>query len=936
MNNPNAMKETAISPIQQSRKRGSLWPFGIIMLFLTAYLLRVWNLAGQELSFDEVATVFVARRSLPGILRYIAQATREHPPLYYLGMSLWFRFIGTTEFAVRYPSALIGILVVAWGMRQGRYLIGNREGGLWAGILLALTPASLWAARTGRMYALVVLLAMMTMSAWRHWVESSTWQRGATFIILSVIGALTHYFLAFLWVAQGLMLLLAPRKTRGIRWMWLSTVIVAGMGLLGLVVLSPGIRKTMVSVLNIFPVRALRLDELQDLFLELTVTYVDPTLLPTALMAMGLIVLGWGLCWHKEPSKGGLLLTWGIVPIAILHFIPIPLTKRYSLLAFPPMVFGIAAALTLVRPHLLRLGLAVLVLMALPEQWQQIYHPLEGTFKQQVDVLHHVACPGDAIVLNGPWPALLFEYYPHPTGLKRILVPRQAPPGFKAEVDIPRLEATAAKHERIWTFYGAIRATDPNYAVSRWFAEHMYAVYAYKSMVLYLPPATTMHELTTDISFGNHLNLDRVSVDRETVSIGEPIRVDLAWSRNAPPTEPALTLALIDELGNVWVEEEFRTGPVHHTASATLPDAWRDMRGLWILPGIPPGSYTLALRVEAQDLQYPETVAERWVPLGPIEVKSSASDPAPNCSPNFTGILPNINSLGATFRNGLGLVGLQPWGTRGIQGYPLGFRLWWKAHTVPDAAQIQVRLRGRETVEFGTRDIAPASYPLASWSPGDVVQQEIVIAIPDDLSAGTYHLEIQMLDTQGAYEVAGSRDALTFPEQWQGTHKILLGTWADLYTFQVNARDRDYTPPLIRRRRNVRFGDVLRLRGYRLSRTQLHSDESAELTIYWEAMKRPSQIYAAFNHLRNSDNQLVWSEDSWPQQGVYTTDHWLEGEVVAETYTLIIPKDTAPGHYPLYIGIYDPKTGNRLPAMTRRGQPIPNNEVKLLEVEVLP
>lgn len=931
---PNKMT-AALERVDKNKSR-LLWIAGTASLFLIAYLLRVWNLAGQELSFDEVATVFVARRSLPDILHYVAEATREHPPLYYLGMSVWFQLVGTTEFAVRYPSVLVGLLVVAWGVNQGRAFLGDKQGGVWTGILLALTPASLWAARTGRMYAFVMLLAMMITSAWWRWVERPTPRRGALFIALSVIGAFTHYFLVFLWAAQGLMLLLAPRKTRGIRWMWLGTIAVAGAALFSLIILSPGIRKTMVSVLNSFPVRALRIGELQDLLLELTVTHIDPQRLPIAFTALGFLILGWSLSWYANHVKGAVLLTWGFVPIAILHFIPIQLTKRYILLAFPAMAIGIAAVFTFVRPHILRFGLASVVILALPGQWQQIYHPLKGTFKQQVDILNHVACPGDVIVLNGPWPALLFEYYPHPPTLDHIQVPDSAPPGFRAEVDIPRLEAIAAEHNRIWTFYGAIRSTDPNYAVSRWFADHTYAVGNFNSMVLYLPPVETMRELTTDISFGNHLNLMRSAVDRIRVSIGEPIRVDLTWRRDDPPTEPALTLALVDNTGYAWIKQEFRTGPVHHTADTTLPDTWTDRRGLWTMPGIPPGSYTLALRVEAQDLQYPETIAGRWVPLGPIEVKASSTDHAPSCDPDFVGILPNTSDIGATFSNGLGLVGLQPWDTQGMQGYPIGFRLWWRAHTLPQKAHIRVRVRGREIVEFGTHEIAPSQYPLKAWDADDVVQQEVVIKLPDDLTAGIYHVEAQVFDDQGTCKVAGSRESLTFWEQWQGSRIIQHGTWVDLYPLRVNARDREYAPPLIRQRRDLRFGDILRLRGYRLSQMQLRPDESATLTLYWEAMKRPTQIYAAFNHLRSHDNQLLWAKDSWPQQGVYTTDHWLKGEVVAETYTLVIPEDTAPGEYPLYVGIYDPQTGNRLPAVDQQGNPIPNNEVKLLEVEVIP
>jgi 4-amino-4-deoxy-L-arabinose transferase-like glycosyltransferase len=958
-----------------------LWVVATTLFFLLAYALRVWNLGEMELTFDEVASVFVAQRGLLDIVRYVAGAIREHPPLYYFSMSIWFRLAGTTEFAVRYPSTLIGLLSVAWGIRLGRMLLG-REAGMWTGILLALAPASLWVDRTGRMYALVMLLAMMIMSAWWRWIENPTWKRWGIFLALSIIGALTHYFLVFLWGSQGLMLLLAPQKTRRIRWPWIGSVIGAGIVLLGLVMLSPGIRTTMFSVFNIFPLRALRLTELRNLLLELTLMWVDPERLPLALTILGLAILGWYLSWRVMPAKGVLLSTWSLVPIVILHFIPIELKARYVLLTFPAMMLGVAATLTLLRPHrpfqenkspqneqfsgkrvsslgdfnfwnyhslasadgsllffwrLLRIGLAALIFIILSMQWQQIYHPLEGTFKQQVDFLHAAACPGDAIVLNGPWSGLLFKYYTPPPGLPQIPVPAQAPPGFNAEVDIPRLENVIAEYGRIWTFYAAIRPSDPDYAVSRWFANHAYAVHTYKSMVLYLPPAPTMREVTSDISFGEHLHLRHVAVDRESVGIGDPLRVDLAWEHVGVPSEPALTLALVDAKGQAWATEEFRTGPVHRRPDFRLSQKWTDQRGIWLLPGIPPGQYTLALRVEAQDLQYPATIAERWVPLGPIEVQSKPAGGLPTCDPDLIELLPNWSNLTADFDNGLSLVGLQPWDTRGVQGYPMGFRLWWQTHReLSEEIQLRVRLRGCETISFDPYDIAPSHYPVADWSIGDIVRQEIVMMIPDDLPAGTYHVEAQLLNSQQASSVTGARDALTFWERWRGTRVALHGSWVDLYTLRIEALDRHYAPPMIRRRHDVRFGDVLRLRGYRLSETQLGPGERSTLTIYWQAMKRPAQVYAAFNHLRTEDNQLLWGEDSWPQAGRYTTDHWFKGEVVAETYTLIVPADTPPGDYPLYIGLYDPHTGERLPATDKQGVPVLNNEVKLCDLEVVP
>ncbi len=105
---------------------------------------------------------------------------------------------------------------------------------------------------------------------------------------------------------------------------------------------------------------------------------------------------------------------------------------------------------------------------------------------------------------------------------------------------------------------------------------------------------------------------------------------------------------------------------------------------------------------------------------------------------------------------------------------------------------------------------------------------------------------------------------------------------------------------------------------------------------YWQPLRDPPQIYAVFNHLRDESGQLVWQADSWPRAGLYTTDHWVAGEVVAEQYTLIIPEGTPPGRYTLQMGMYDPFSGARLPALGKDGQRYPDEIVPLLTLEVVP
>ena len=56
-----------------------------------------------------------------------------------------------------------------------------------------------------------------------------------------------------------------------------------------------------------------------------------------------------------------------------------------------------------------------------------------------------------------------------------------------------------------------------------------------------------------------------------------------------------------------------------------------------------------------------------------------------------------------------------------------------------------------------------------------------------------------------------------------------------------------------------------------------------------------------------------------PGDGAFPTTSWVEGEVLTDTYRITLPVGLAPGQYTLIVGMYDPKTGARLPVTTADG-----------------
>jgi hypothetical protein len=59
---------------------------------------------------------------------------------------------------------------------------------------------------------------------------------------------------------------------------------------------------------------------------------------------------------------------------------------------------------------------------------------------------------------------------------------------------------------------------------------------------------------------------------------------------------------------------------------------------------------------------------------------------------------------------------------------------------------------------------------------------------------------------------------------------------------------------------------------------------------------------------------VVAQQDLQPLDGTAPTSTWLAGEFLTDAYRLTLPGDLRPGEYRVIAGLYDARTGQRLPA----------------------
>ncbi len=130
-------------------------------------------------------------------------------------------------------------------------------------------------------------------------------------------------------------------------------------------------------------------------------------------------------------------------------------------------------------------------------------------------------------------------------------------------------------------------------------------------------------------------------------------------------------------------------------------------------------------------------------------------------------------------------------------------------------------------------------------------------------------------------------------------------------------------------------GQDFRLLGYDLRPTQAQPGDTIHLTLYWEAVHKPTGDYTVFTHLLDPMGQIHSQKDNQPQGGMYPTYLWDEGERVQDEYELTIAPDAPPGVYQIAVGMYYLPTLERLPVTDRNGVLLPDARILIAGPEVL-
>ncbi|RME42984.1 MAG: hypothetical protein D6791_16550 [Chloroflexi bacterium] len=924
----------------------SSFPLIVVLLILLAFALRIYRLDYQSLWYDEGFSVWLAGKDLATI------TTGDfNPPLYIYVLHFWIQLAGTSEFAVRFLSLFFSLLAIPLGYRIGKELFDPATG-LMTAFFLAIAPLHLWYAQETRMYAQVTALSLLATLALIRALKGRR-QAWLVYIVATIAAVYTHYYAWMLVAAQGAYVLWWVARIWSRR-AWQRAQV------LGAVARQPAspslpqpflfwLLSQIVLVFAVLPWMPFLIDH----YRHQTLTYwpgklsfqwvaertflafsVGETLrgdLAQWAMIAFLTLLAIGVLGSLIRSRRSLdsvvfstLLL--MVPVVALYLIVRDRPKfapRYLMIASPAFYLLAAAGLRAMWPRrsdgiLVRIVGAVVTIGALaflttsaaqsasnmyfdPAYAREDFRGL-GRFLEQ-----NVGEDEGVLLLSGHF-FPVFEYYYHRDNW--IPVPKNPSPS-PAITDVVTLEVAdeldrfAANHRGLWIVLWQDEVVDPNGVVLALLDRAGERIpidvtfHGIKLRYYRLPPTALF---TSEI--GHPLGLSPVPEVRlagydllsEPTPADQPLDVLFYWQALAPMSRNyKVSLRLKDDQGLLWAMEDSQlAGFWYPTYRWTVGEVVLGRHPIQLPAGIPPGEYNLDVVFYAAEGNF----RPLEIHLGRVAIDR------PTTPPTVEDLA--IPHPMTAFFGGLELLGYDLGTTETTPGGEIEVTLFWRAHQGPGIdRRLQLQL-GDSIIP-----ITPA-YPMNQWRAGDVFRTRHRVRVPASNHGGVQSLQVAVFDNTGVAVAPPAR-------------------LADV-TVAVPHRRFD-VPATISHPERVTLGSDVTFLGYDIESETVRPGEKIHLTLYWRALGPTDKSYKVFTHLMNVTIGMWGQEDSFPVNETRPTTGWLPGEVIIDPYEIKVDPAAPAGDYFIEVGMYDPETLERLPAVAG-GQRLPEDRILIKGIRV--
>ena len=873
----------------------------INLIIFAAFALRLFHLGTQSLWYDEGVSWYLTRFSFPDLVSWTAADIQ--PPLYYGLLWLSTRFLGQSEFALRFLSVGWSVLTVPLVWQLARTLLPYRSSAKWAAAVVAFSPLMVYYSQETRMYSLLVFQSVL--ASWLLWKTLSDslsrrqkqWE-GFAYILVMTSALYTHYFAAFLLLAHAIYWVLAMGYWGGHQ----SPVLNRQSLIHQFIMLFGGVAALFAPWASVLWARlgddpsywqgTLKLVEvLQDVAISFAVggneIILDAQGIPLAIGFAILLLIGvarW--VWSRRQRDALLfLLLWLIIPIAgviLLSYQTPKFNPRYTMLAWIPFALFIAASfeariqkskVTFYASRFALLFVFAAFLFAL-NNWFFVPQFSKDDFKHTAQFIRERSSAGDTVLLSSGHFFPVWEYY---FGAENYTpLPKMETLDVNRVTDFsisPTLENALRGHNGAWLVTWQDEVIDPNGVIplllddvatrteDDFHAGDFWGVglHYWRLPALLNFPADYPVTIPTDVNFGNLVSLKGFFQPKNNNT-----EIVLLWqARQAVTEDYRISLKMVDDAGVAWSETQVLR-PANYLYPTPRWQTDKIVAGrqtLHWLPATPPGDY----RVEIAWLNPNGSAVDvldaagnpqgRMATLSPVKVLTLIAPPETLPAP-----IANIGNLDLL-----------------------------SAHFESDSA------------EAGSRVLLDSLWQVAS----DDTSAKVALATWRDSAGADFALPapIEIIADYPAGSVFRVRREIATPPMAQSGAAILLAQSANgadartIAAVTLLPTERNFVPPEnLDMMVDVGFGDKATLLGANLA--------GEKLTLFWRAENSFDADYTVFVHLLGADGTPALIADHAPPR---PTSNWVAGEIIADT-VLLNMADLPAGSYPIEVGLYDAAT----------------------------
>ncbi len=205
--------------------------FILLAILAVGLSLRIYGLSRESIWYDEAGSAYYAEQNTSQLLETVT-TTDCTPPLYFIALHYWVSIFGVSEFSLRFPSVIFGLLSILLIYQIGTILF-NKNVGLLTALILALSSFHIYYSQEARSYNLMAFLTLLSFYFLIKILRKRKLIFSAGYITASILLIYTHIFGVFIIIAQNVYvftLLLVSKKANELnikRWIIFQCIIVA-------------------------------------------------------------------------------------------------------------------------------------------------------------------------------------------------------------------------------------------------------------------------------------------------------------------------------------------------------------------------------------------------------------------------------------------------------------------------------------------------------------------------------------------------------------------------------------------------------------------------------------------------------------------------------------------------------------------------------------